>query len=284
MDSIKKKMQSLANETANAQARQAKWEKEVLTINNTADAFEEQVKNLQRKIQQTEGAFDGATEDLFNQTIKLEEMEKKAGNAEGMVGDLARRLLLLEESAIKSEERLAIAATNLAKTSMYADQSLKDQQEISEVCSKKSENNDSLETQLKDAQYTLTESENKFETLARKLTTIETEAARSGERAENVECKFMDIEDELKEVGQSQQNLEVSEEKSLEREDILVKQIKELMNKLKVADIRSENAEMDIGRLNVRIDKVEEDLVTEKSKIKQVSDDLNAVFEDLMQS
>merc|ERR1712127_171762 len=109
------------------------------------------------------------------------------------------------------------------------------------------------------------------------------EAARSGERAENVECKFMDIEDELKEVGQSQQNLEVSEEKSLEREDILVKQIKELMNKLKVADIRSENAEMDIGRLNVRIDKVEEDLVTEKSKIKQVSDDLNAVFTDLEQ-
>ena len=49
-----------------------------------------------------------ATEDLFNQTIKLEEMEKKANNAEGQVGDLARRLLLMEEQAIKSEERLAI--------------------------------------------------------------------------------------------------------------------------------------------------------------------------------
>ena len=54
------------------------------------------------------------------------------------------------------------------------------------------------------------------------------------------------------------------------------------MTKLKQADTRSENAEMDIGRLNVRIDKVEEDLVVEKSKIKQVSDDLNAVFDDLM--
>ena len=79
-----------------------------------------------------------------------------------------------------------------------------------------------------------------------------------------------------------QQALEVSEEKSLEREDILQKQIKELLAKLKLADTRSENSEMDIGRLNVRIDKVEEDLVTEKSKIKQVSDDLNAVFEALM--
>ena len=32
------------------------------------------------------------------------------------------------------------------------------------------------------------------------------------------------------------------------------------MTKLVMADTRSENAEMDIGRLNVRIDKVEEDL------------------------
>ena len=78
-------------------------------------------------------------------------------------------------------------------------------------------------------------------------------------------------------VGQNQQTLEVGEEKSLEREDVLLKQIKELMNKLKLADTRSENSEMDISRLNIRIDKVEEDLITEKAKIKQVSDDLNAV-------
>merc|ERR1712112_554846 len=121
MDSIKKKMQSLARETANATARAEKWEKEVAAINATADGFEEQVKNLQKKIQQTESAFDVCTEDLFNQTIKLEE---KAGNAEAQVGDLARRLLLMEESSVKSEERLAISATNLAKTSIDADQSI----------------------------------------------------------------------------------------------------------------------------------------------------------------
>ena len=49
------------------------------------------------------------------------------------MGDLARRLLLLEETAVKSEERLAISATNLAKTSLYADQSVKDQHAINEV-------------------------------------------------------------------------------------------------------------------------------------------------------
>lgn len=282
MDSIKKKMQSLANETANARARAEKWEKEVASINATADHFEEQVRVLQKKIQATESQFDVCTEDLFNQTIKLEEMEKKAGNAEGQVGDLARRLLLLEENAVKSEERLAGSVTNLAKSSLGADKSVKDEHEMSQVCAKKSENNDQLEQQLKDAQYNLTESENKYETLARKLQTMEAEAGRSNERAETVECKFIDIEDELKVVGQNQQTLEVSEEQSLEREEKLQKQIKELMTKLKIADTRSENAEMDIGRLNVRIDKVEEDLVIEKMKIKSVSDDLNKCFDDML--
>ena len=83
MDSIKKKMQSLANETSSAVSRFERWEREVTSTNATADHLEEQVKAIQKKIQQTESAFDVTTEDLFNQTIKLEEMEKKAGNAEG---------------------------------------------------------------------------------------------------------------------------------------------------------------------------------------------------------
>jgi len=282
MDSIKKKMQSLATETANAQARCERWEKEAASTNATADHLEDQVKNLQKKIQATESAYDVCTEDLFNQTIKLEEMEKKAGNAEAQVGDLARRVLLMEENAVKYEERLAVSVTNLAKTSIEADKGLKQENEMSQGCAKQSEENDGLEQQLKDAQYTRTESENKYEALARKLQTQESEGHKSEERAENVQVKFMDIEDELKVVGQNQQTLEVNEEQSVKREELLQKQIKELIGKLEMADTRSENAEMDIGRLNVRIDKVEEDLVVEKSKIKQVSDDLNAVFDELM--
>ena len=282
MDSIKKKMESLANETMNARARAEKWHVQVNIIDEKADHFEEQVKTLQKKMQLTESTFDVCTEDLFNQSMKLEEMEKKAGGAEQMVGDLARKLLLMEENSSKSEERLAGSVTNLAKTSNTADTSCKTQHEISEDCSKKSENNDGLEQQVKDAQYTLTDSENKYETLARKLATVEAEGARAEERAENVEINFMDIEDELKIVGQKQQNLEVSEEKALETEEQLQKQIQELMKKLLLADTRSENAEMDIQRLNVRIDKVEEDLVVEKMKIKDVSDDLNKVFDDML--
>jgi chromosome segregation ATPase len=282
MDSIKSKIQSLANETRNALKRYDDKEKEVADINANADQLEEQVKILQKKEQNIESKLDASTEELFNHTTKMEIMEKKAGNTECQVGDLTRKLLLMEENAIRSEERLASSVTNLAKTSFMADDSLKKQNDMVNMSAKQSEINDGLERQLKDAQFTRTDSENKFELLAQKLKIKEEEAGRSKERLEGVECKFMDIEDELKLVGQNQQILEVLEEKFLEREEELQKQIKELITKLGSANARSENAEMDIGRLNIRFDKVEEDLIVEKTKIQKVSDELNKCFDNMM--
>merc|ERR1719435_623667 len=55
-------------------------------------------------MQAMESAFDVCTEDLFNQTVKLEEMEKKAGNAESEVSALRGRNILLQENNEKQEE------------------------------------------------------------------------------------------------------------------------------------------------------------------------------------
>merc|ERR1712242_682874 len=78
MDSISKKMEKLANETAEAESRIAHFEE--LKAQNEAEAekFEEQVRNVQKKMQAMESQFDVCTEDLFNQTIKLEERLCKA--------------------------------------------------------------------------------------------------------------------------------------------------------------------------------------------------------------
>merc|ERR1712192_37347 len=96
------------------------------------------------------------------------------------------------------------------------------------------------------------------------------------------EKKIKDIEEELRVVGANLQQLEVGEEKTIQREEASQAEILELLYKLKMSDYRGENAEMNIQRLNVRIDQVEEDLLSEKYKIKKVSDDLNQTFEDMI--
>ena len=94
MDSIKKKMQKLAMETADAEVRIANFEAIKASNEAEAEKYEEQLRVVQKKMQAMESQFDVCTEDLFNQTIKLEEMEKKASNAEGEVSGLRSRLIL----------------------------------------------------------------------------------------------------------------------------------------------------------------------------------------------
>jgi len=282
MDSIKKKMEKLANETAEAEARIAHFEEIKAANEAEADKFEEQLRNVQKKMQVMESNFDVCTEDLFNQTTKLEEMEKKAGNAESEVSALRSRLILLQENNEKQEERLCKATLELAGSCLRADLATKKRTELENSNTVNEETIDGLDKQLTESKFTLAASEAKFDDISRKLATLEADAARGNERAEIAEQKIMDLEEELKVVGQNLQQLEVGEEKTIQREESLQAEIVELTYKLKATEYRGEQAEMNIQRLNVRIDQVEEDLLQEKLKIKKIGDDLNQTFEDMI--
>jgi len=282
MDSIKKKMEKLANETAEAEQRIAHFEEIKAQNEAEAEKFEEQLRNVQKKMQAMESQFDVCTEDLFNQTVKLEEMEKKAGNAESEVSALRGRSILLQENNEKQEERLAKSTLELAGACLRADQNVRKRIELENAVSSNEESIDGLDKQLVESKFNLAASESKFDDISRKLATLEADATRGNERADAAEKKIKDIEEELKVVGQNLQTLEVGEEKTIHREEALQSEILELRNKLKASEYRGEQAEMNIQRLNVRIDQVEEDLLAEKMKIKKISDELNQTFEDML--
>merc|ERR1712055_215905 len=216
------------------------------------------------------------------QTVKLEEMEKKAGNAEGDVSSLRSRLILLQENNEKQEDRLAKATLELAGSCMRADQAVRKRIELENGVSSNEESIDNLDKQLSEAKITLLDSESKFEDISRKLATLELDAARANAAAEATEKKISDIEEELKVVGQNLQILEVGEEKTIKREEKSQEDIMDLLYKLKRSEYRGEQADMHVQRLNIRIDQVEEDLLTEKYKIKKISDEVNQTFDDML--
>merc|ERR1719228_1472 len=134
-------------------------------------------------MQAMESQFDVCTEDLFNQTVKLEEMEKKAGNAESEVSGLRSKLILLQENNEKQEERLAKSVLELAVSCQKADGSVKKMHELENAVYSNEEQMDGLEKQLKDAQFVNSESERKYEDISRKMATLDLDAARGNERA-----------------------------------------------------------------------------------------------------
>merc|ERR1719347_1122441 len=197
-------------------------------------------------MQVMEGQFDVCTEDLFNQTLKLEEMEKKAGNAESEVSALRSRLILLQENNEKQEDRLAKATLELAGACLRADGAVRKRMELENGESSNEESIDSLDKQLEESKFTLSASESKYDDISRKLATLEADAVRGNEKAEVAEKKIMDIEEELKVVGANMHLLEMSEEKTMRREESLQAEITDLRNKLKLSEYRGEQAEMNI--------------------------------------
>merc|ERR1712198_323668 len=165
-------------------------------------------------MQAMESQFDVCTEDLFNQTVKLGEMEKNAGNAESEVSALRGRLILLQENNEKQEERLAKSTLELAGACLRADQNVRKRTELENGVSSNEESIDSLDKQLVESKFNLAASESKFDDISRKLATLEADAQRGNERADAAEKKISDIEEELKVVGQNLQTLEVGEEKT----------------------------------------------------------------------
>merc|ERR1712184_175332 len=123
-------------------------------------------------MQTLEGQFDCSTEQLFEVGLKLEQKEKAYSSAEGDVGGLSRRALLIEEEVERSEERLAKAVTELAKHSQRADAAIKKRQQLENLNSANEEQED---------KFTMAESERRFEDIARKLATMESESERSTE-------------------------------------------------------------------------------------------------------
>merc|ERR1739843_6142 len=96
------------------------------------------------------------------------------------------------------------------------------------------------------------------------------------------EKKLKEIEEELETVGENMKQLEKSAEKALEREEKLVDKILGLQNKYKVTEARFEYGEMNITKLNQRIDDIEDEIYREKLKVKKSADELDDTFDDMI--
>merc|ERR1712165_556102 len=71
-------------------------------------------------------------------------------------------------------------------------------------------------------------------------------------------------------------------EKATEREEKLKDKIHQLLDRLKQAEARYEYGEMNITKLNHRIDDIEDEIYREKLKIKKVADELSDTFDDML--
>merc|ERR1712165_481923 len=190
--------------------------------------------------------------------------------------------MLMEEESKKAEVNLANTVTKLALSSKQADEVLKKVKVVESKCMNNEVTIEELDKNLRQTVKMASDNEQKLDELSRKLGVQEAELKRAVERAELAEKNLKGIEEELETVGGNMKQLEKSAEKALEREEKLVEKILSLQNKFKITEARFEYGEMNITKLNQRIDDIEDEIYREKLKIKKCSDELNDTFDDMI--
>merc|ERR1712002_329165 len=269
MDAIRKKMQSLKSETEGLYAIIQKFEDDAKESTARANQADCDLRDYGKKVQNLEIGFDETNDKLTKAMASFEEKEKTFKEVEADVSALSRRIMLMEEEAKKADCTLADTVTKLAITSKEADVVLK---AVKIVESKNMNNEVTIEELDKNLRATIKmahDNEQKLDEISRKLGVQEVELKRGIERAELAEKNLKDVEDELDSVGENMKLLENSADKILM-----------LQSKYKATEARFEYGEMNITKLNQRIDNIEDEIYREKLKIKKCADELDETFED----
>merc|ERR1712180_86419 len=282
MDAIRKKMQSLKAETDTLYKTIAGFEEATAEAVARADKADCDIRDYGKKVQQLEIGFDETNDKLTKANESLEEAEKQFKEVESDVSALTRRIMLMEEEDKKAAEQLCQTVTKLAMTSKAADNVMKTIKVVENTCLNNEVTIEELEKNLRATVKMASDNEQKLDEISRKLGVQEAELKRAVDRAELAEKNLKGIEEELESVGDNMKQLEKSAEKALAREEKLVEKIYNLQNKYKVTEAKFEYGEMNITKLNQRIDDIEDEIYREKLKIKKSSDEMDDTFDDML--
>ena len=282
MDAIRKKMQSLKGETDDLYATIKKFEDATSEYNARSEQADVDIRDYGKKVHSIEIEFDETNDKLTKATAALEEKEKTLKEVEADVSALSRRIMLMEEESKKSEFSLADTVLKLALSSKEADGILKKVKVFESKCMNNEVTLEELDKNLRQTTKLASDNEQKLDELSRKLGVQEDELRRAVERAGLAEGNLKGVEEELQNVGENMKTLEKSAEKAVEREEKLLDKIQNIQTKFNAAIGRYEYGEMNITKLNQRIDDVEDDIYREKLKIKKVSDELGDTFDDML--
>merc|ERR1719339_742549 len=191
----------------------------------------------------------------------MDEAEKEFKDKDDDVNAAARRCVLMEGEATVSVEKLATTVMKLALMSKEADNIIKGARHWESKNMNNEMEIETLETNLKEAKRIASDNEMKSDNLARSLAMMEDELKRAEERVKIAEERVVKIEDELSAIGENQKQLNI---------------------RLKESDTRSEYAEMNITKLHLMIDELEDEIIREKLKINAVSGQLDDTFNEML--
>jgi len=281
MDNIKKKMMQMKNEKENAMDLADQAEEKTAQLAEKLRLQLEENEGLEVRLQTLDKELEKTSAELERTNANLEEAAKQASDTEHEVNDLQKRIQTIEEEFEKVEEKLAKATSNLAEASHSADENERARKSLESRNKADNERIVQLEKQIAEFGACAEESDKRYDDVSGKISVMELDLERTEERAESAEFKLIELAEELKVVGNNMRSLEVSEQEAKSREEGQAEQIRDMGERLKDAEERADLGEKTILTLQKECDRLEDELLVEKEKYENISEELEQTVNEL---
>merc|ERR1712002_267910 len=197
---------------------------------------------------------------------------------ENEVSALQRKIKLLEDNIERNEDRLEILTRNLQNANESLETSDGGRLAIESKYESTADKIESLEKQVAEAKKIAEESDQKCEEIVRKLVLSEHNKDRAEERASRCDDKIKGLEEELHFIGKSMQTLSVNGNKSAENEDDHEDKVRELKQRFTESEVRAETADRAVQRLQKELDVLQDGMLKERTKKKQMEEDVDSLM------
>nr|VZI30432.1 unnamed protein product [Spirometra erinaceieuropaei] len=212
MEAIKKKMLAMKLDKENAVDLADQLEEQLKEKETEMMKKDEEIGEISKRLTALEAEKESSESQLTETNQKLEDTEKRATEAEAEVAALQRRIRLLEDELESTDTRLTDATVKLEEASKAADESERGCKVLENRTVADEERISQLEEQLKEFTFMAEDADRKYDEASRKLAITEVDLERAESRLEASERKIVDLEEELRIVGNNMKSLEISEQ------------------------------------------------------------------------
>jgi tropomyosin-1 len=281
MTAIKKKMHGMKTQKETVFDRVDQLEQKLVEHKTVYEKNGEEILVLQKRITQIQTDFGLAQVNLTEATAKLEETQKQLSVAEAEVVALTKTVRSIEEEYESTENKLQATNTKLEQAAKMSEESERQIKVLENRIINDEEKIVQLEKELETTILFGEEADRKYEETARKLAITEVDLERSEGRLQTAEAKTIELDEELKIVGNNMKSLEIAEQEAIQRQESYEMMIASLTERLTDAEGRANEAERAVTKLQKEVDRLEDELTGERDKFRLVVGELDSTFTEL---
>lgn len=281
MTAIKKKMHGMKQVKDGVFDTVDQLEQKLLEQKAISEKHEEEVINLQKRINQIQADSVYAKQQFEEASAKLDAIQKQLAAAEAEILSLTKRIRSLEEEYEGTESRLQATTSKLDQAYKAFEESERGRKVLENRIQVDEERIAALEQELEVTILFGEEADRKYEETARKLAITEVDLDRSEGRVHIAEAKIIELDDEVKVVGNNMKSLEIAQQEALVRQESYEIIIQNLTENLKDGENRATIAERNVTVLQKEVDRLEDELGAERDKFRLVIGELDSTFTEL---